>query len=35
MMPCEMFLGDHLRNTRSISMLGSVRGRVVGLGDAL
>ena len=35
MNPCEIFLRDHLSNTRSIALLGSVRGRVGGLGDAL
>ena len=35
MVPCEMLLGDHLSNTRSIALLGSGRVRVGGLGDAL
>ena len=35
MIPCEMFLRDHLRNTRRIALLGSGRGRVGGLGDEL
>ena len=34
-MPCEVFLRDHLRISSSISLLGSGRGRVGGLGDAL
>ena len=33
--PCEMFLRSHLRNTRSIALLGSGRGRVCGLYGAL
>ena len=32
---CEMFLGDHLRNTRIIDLLGSGRGIFGGLGDEL
>ena len=35
MIMCEMFLMDHLRNTRSIDMLASGRGRVCGLGDII
>ena len=35
MIPCEMFFWDHLRNTRIISLIGSGRGRVGGLGDVL
>ena len=35
MIPCEVFLRDHLSNTRSISMLGSGRGKIDVLGDAL
>ena len=35
MMPCEMLLRSHLRNTRRIYLLGSGRGRVSGLGYAL
>ena len=35
MIPCEIFLRNHLRDTRSIDLIGSVRGRVSGLGDEL
>ena len=35
MIPCEMFLRNHLRNTISISLLESGRGRADGLGGAL
>ena len=35
MMPCEMFLRNHLRNTRIIVILDSVRGIYGGLGDVL
>ena len=35
MMPCEMFLREHLSNTRIIDLIGNVRGRVDGLGDTL
>ena len=35
MIPYEIFFREHLRNTRRIYMLGSGRGRVDGLGDAL
>ena len=33
--PCEILLRDQLRNTRSIDLLVSGRGRVDGLEDAL
>ena len=33
--PCEVFLGDYLRSTRSIAIIGIGRGRVGSLGDAL
>ena len=33
--PCEMFLSRHLRNTGRIALLGNIRDRVGGLGDAL
>ena len=33
--PCVVFFRDHLRSVRSIFLLGSGRGRVDGLGDAL
>ena len=35
MIPCEMLFRIHLSNTSSIDLLGSGRGRVSGLGDAL
>ena len=35
MMPCAVFLRSYLRSDRIIDMLGSCRGRVYGLGDAL
>ena len=35
MMPCVVFLRSHLRISRSISLIGSGRGGVDGLGDAL
>ena len=35
MIPCVVFLRDHMRSARSISLLGYIRGRVDGLGDAL
>ena len=35
MISCEVFLRDHLRNTRSIALIGSSRGRVGDIGDAL
>ena len=35
MVPFEMFLRNHLRNTISISLLGSGIGRADGLGGAL
>ena len=35
MITCEMFLRDHLKNTSSISLIGSDRGRVDGIGDAI
>ena len=35
MIPYEMLLMSHLRNIRSIALLGSDRGRVGGLGDSL
>ena len=35
MIPCEMFLKDHLRNTRSIALLDSVRVRIGGLRDEI
>ena len=34
-MPCDMFLGEYLRNTSSNALLGIGRGRVSGLGDAI
>ena len=33
--PSEMFLIEQFRNTKIISLLGSVRGRVDGIGDSL
>ena len=33
--PCAVFLRDHLRRARSIDMIGSVRVRVDGLGYEL
>ena len=33
--PCEIFLRDHLINTRIISLFGSGGGRFGGLGDVL
>ena len=33
MIPCDMFLRDHLKNTRRIYLFGSVKGRVDDLGD--
>ena len=35
MIPYEMFFRSHLRNTSSIVLLVSVRGRIGGLGDSL
>ena len=35
MMPCAVFLRDHLRSAKSIALLGSGRGIVDGLGDTL
>ena len=35
MMICEVFLRAHLRNTRIIALIFSVRGRVGGLEDAI
>ena len=35
MIPCSVFLRSHLRSASSIAMIGSGRGRVDGLGDAL
>ena len=35
MMAWEVFLRAHLRSARSIDLLGSGRGRVDGLGDAI
>ena len=35
MITCKMFLRTHLRNTSSIAMIVSVRGRVGSLGDSL
>ena len=35
MITCEMFLRDHLKNTSSISLIGSDRGRVDGIGDVI
>ena len=35
MMPCAVFLRDDLMRASNIAMLGSSRGRVDGLGDAL
>ena len=35
MMPCAVFLRSHLRSARSIALLGSGRGRVGGIWDAL
>ena len=35
MITCVVFLGGHLRSARIIVLLGSVRGRFDGLGDAL
>ena len=35
MIPCEMFLRYHLRNTRIIALLGSGRGRVGDLRDTI
>ena len=35
MVTCDMLLRDHLRNTSSISLLGSGRVRVGDIGDAL
>ena len=35
MMPFAVLLRSHLRSDRIIAILGSFRGRVVGLGDAL
>ena len=35
MMPCEMFFMSHSINSRIIALLGSGRGSVSGLGDAL
>ena len=34
-MPCAVFLRAHLRSARSISLLGSGRGKVDGLGDSI
>ena len=35
MIPCEILLKSHLVNTRIISLLGSGRDRVYGLGDVI
>ena len=35
MIPCEILLRSHFRNTRSIDIIVSGRGVVYGLGDAL
>ena len=35
MIPCEVLLRYHLSNARTIAVLGSGRGRVGDLGDAL
>ena len=35
MIPCAVFFRAHLRSARSIALIGSVRGRVDVLGDAL
>ena len=35
MMPCAVFLRDHLSSNRKIDLLGSGRGRLDGLGGAI
>ena len=35
MMPCNMLLSAHMRNIRSIDLLGRGKGRVSGLRDAI
>ena len=35
MMPCVVFLRDHIRRSRSVVLIDSGRGIVDGLGDAL
>ena len=35
MIPCEMFLMDHLRNNIRNSLIGSGKGRVGGIGGAI